>query len=336
MSSGRLRRCAAAALAVSAMGTAARADELNFPCDGCVVLGAVDGPPRPLLVVLHGDEGGPSRVVAAWRDTASKMGMTLFAPRCPRELGCVASYWQWDGDPAWLLNQVTQVAARYPVDPSRRYLGGWSGGSTYITFHPSSWFPTFAALSIAGGGAPGTDRACFRGAGGDCGPIHYVMGDGNPFFELAVRARDNARACGHEVSWNPLAGADHESEWRWYVAHTKEIATWLLAHSDGCRPAVLPLPSASALPALPPRDAVPPPPASYPNTAPHRAAAPLVPVSHCACTFAGSGGMPVAPTALGSLGAALCLRRRKARGAGPSRRRPSRKRSVSHFGDPPR
>jgi predicted esterase len=234
-----------------AWGLQARADETGFPCEGCVVIGDPGGEPRPLLVVLHGDEGGPSRLVGTWRPTVQKAKVTLFAPKCPAKEGCVGSWWQWDGSPSFILDQVAKVEAKYRVDPTKRYLGGWSGGSTYITFHLDAWFPTFAAVSIAGGGAPGRP-GCFAKAGGACAPIHYMMGDRNPLFDLAVHARDVARACGHDVTWQLVSGADHEAEWRAYVSHTSELLEWLLARSDGCTVAALPFPSTSSSAIVPP------------------------------------------------------------------------------------
>ncbi len=126
---GRTHIFVAGAAIALGWSMAALADEVDFPCAGCVVMGEANAQPRPLLVLLHGDEGGPSRIVAAWRDVAAKRGMVLFAPTCPRALGCVGSYWQWDGDPKWLLDRVADVEAKYRVDATRRYLGGWSGGS---------------------------------------------------------------------------------------------------------------------------------------------------------------------------------------------------------------
>ncbi len=311
----RTRNCRlwrAVAIAGVALERGASADEVGFPCPECVVIAEANAPPRPLVVLLHGDEGGPSRIVGAWRDVAKKKGLVLFAPRCPRALGCVGSYWQWDGDPKWLEDRVADVEAKYAVDPSRRYLAGWSGGSTYLTFHLERWFPTFAAVSVAGGGAPGHET-CLAGAGGACAPVHYAMGDGNPLFGLAVRARDAARACGHDLAWTELHGADHEGEWRWYVSHTGDIADWLVARSDGCGVGVVapttstvPPGASSSAPAFPP---APSDPSQGPATG---VVGPRAPPSPCACDAPGrscDGGA----RELGAFVLAVALRRNRRR-----------------------
>jgi hypothetical protein len=200
------------------------------------VIGEPGKAPAPLVVVLHGDEGGPSRIVGAWATAARKAGAIVFGPKCPKDEGCAGSYWRWNGDPRWLFAEIDALAAKYAVDPRRRYIAGWSGGSTYLTYRTSEWFPEFAAASVAGGGAPEAGTACFRKAGGSCAPVHYLMGSGNPLFGLAVEARDRIRACGHDLEWNELPGADHQAEWSVYSRRTGEILQWLLGHENGCIP----------------------------------------------------------------------------------------------------
>jgi hypothetical protein len=225
------------AATVAAVGTPAptvRADERDFPCEGCVVVGERGGAPKPLLVVLHGDEGGPSRVASVWTSLAKTRGVVAFFPNCPRKEGCTTgSFWRWNGEPSWLLGQVSTLEAAYGVDPDRRYIAGWSGGTTYLTFRFASWFPTFAAVSLTGGGARG-GSGCFVGAGGECGRVLYRMGAKNPLFDLADRARAEIEACGHAVEWKVLPGLDHEGEWAAYVRDADGVLDWLLAREEGC------------------------------------------------------------------------------------------------------
>src|SRR5262249_35410391 len=144
--------------------------------------------PMPLLVVLHGDEGSPDRLVSAWKAAAADAGVLLFAPKCPKDEGCTGSWWRWHGDPAWLEREVGALEASHRIDPRRRFLAGWSGGAPYLGLFASRWFPRFAALSLAGGGAPPSDPAiCAPRA---CVPVHYLMGDRNPLFSLAASTRD--------------------------------------------------------------------------------------------------------------------------------------------------
>ena len=46
------------------------------------------------------------------------------------------------------------VRHRHNTDPTRTYLAGWSGGATYIGYRAAAWSEHFAAVSLAGGGAP--------------------------------------------------------------------------------------------------------------------------------------------------------------------------------------
>ena len=90
------------------------------------------------------------------------------------------------------------------------YLAGWSGGGSYLTYVAAQVPPLFAALGVLGGGMPAV-------SGGPCAPcptpVFLLSGQKNPLHDLAVAARDRLRACGHDVRWVPLPGADHDAEW---------------------------------------------------------------------------------------------------------------------------
>lgn len=216
-----LRRPAAAAFFVATTfctAVPARADPVirDWPCAGCMVLPAAPdraSEPAPLVVLLHGDEGSPARMFAAWRATAAARKVVLFAPRCPRDRGCAGSFWRWDGDPSWLFEQLDAVGAKHPIDVERSYLAGWSGGATWATFRARRWGERFAAVALAGGGVVGSET--------ECAPcpytVEYLTGTNNPLHHLAVAARDALLRCGHDVRWTELAGADHGGEWRAYA-----------------------------------------------------------------------------------------------------------------------
>jgi predicted esterase len=313
--------------------------ERDVPCAGCVLLAPQGDAPRPLLVLLHGDEGSPTKVVSAWQKAAEAAGVVLFAPRCPTALGCAGSYWRWDGDPGWVLDQVTAVERLHAIDPRRRYLAGWSGGTTYATLHVSSWFPTFAAASFAGGGVPAHDGRCVAHAGGGCAPIHYLAGDRNPLFDLAVGARQELEACGHDVVWDLHRGADHAGEWRAYEREVPALLAWLLDHREGCASAA-PSPSTSSEPIPPAAPAEASTSTAPAPRAPTRAPPTVAPGCRCGLT-PGRDAAPSGPRA-GLALLLLCAARARQRGGlararssprGPARTSSRRRASSSR---PPR
>ena len=114
----------------------------------------------PLLVVLHGDREHAAKAAARWSAATKSLGWALLALECPRASGCKDSFWQWNGDPSWLLDVVARVQKQHPIDSKRIYLAGWSGGATYIGWHVQSWAKVFAGVVVHGGGAPPTDMTC--------------------------------------------------------------------------------------------------------------------------------------------------------------------------------
>ncbi len=247
-------------------------------CKGCLAAGKDRSAPQPLVVVLHGDEGSPTKLMSLWSPLAERgicrnqngavrlcdpreasgdqQNIWVFAPKCPTNEGCKGSYWRWGGDAVWLGKQVDAFKAAHAVDASRVYLAGWSGGATYIAMKNPDWFPRFAALSLAGGGTHPHKDGCFPNTGGACAPVTFLMGSGNPLFALAEEAKRGFERCGHALDFQLLEGVDHAGEWRAYQTRVATIAWWLLEHREGCTsrnmatPAIelAPVPSATAAP----------------------------------------------------------------------------------------
>jgi predicted esterase len=278
-------------------------------CDGCLVLLPRDPRPAPLLVVLHGDEGGPSKVFATWKPIAEEKGAALFAPRCPVAQGChVGSFWRWAGDPQWLFDRMAELEKRHAIDPDRRYLAGWSGGASYIGLFADRWGERFAAIALTGGGIPPrSGPACDA-----CAPaVRYSMGDRNPLFYLAEQTREHFERCKHALDWRPLPGKDHAAEWRAFAEPNNLAATfdWLLARRRACdtsghvgdagdRAPSDAAPDGASLrgPQLPP--------ASLAPSSTRRAGTVAPARQGCSCDLPGA---PLVPLRQGAFGAALML-----------------------------
>ena len=233
-----------AALALFAAAPRAHATRLaDTPCKGCLasVPTTADAGPTPLLVLLHGDSGhAPKQLVDAWERATAARGIALLALACPRELGCEGSFWRWNGDPAWLGAQVRALDARVPIDPRRVWLLGWSGGASYLGYRLPELGEGFAAVVFHGGGIPPASSTCAARPL----PSYFLVGDKNPLHGLAVRLRDEATRCAHDVTWDLLPGADHAGEWNARATHAAATLAWLEAH-----PAPAPHPAPTPEPA---------------------------------------------------------------------------------------
>jgi poly(3-hydroxybutyrate) depolymerase len=199
------------------------------PCDGCTL----DVPANardavPLVVVLHGDREHARDAAARWRAAVARRGWALLALECPRALGCKASFWQWNGEPSWVVEQVDAVAAARKIDRARVYLVGWSGGASYIGRRAPAWSVRFAAIVIHGGGMAPDDDDCSPRAL----PAYFLVGDRNPLHRLAIDLRAYFDACGGEVVWDVVAGADHAKEEAALTAKKADaILAWLAANA---------------------------------------------------------------------------------------------------------
>jgi poly(3-hydroxybutyrate) depolymerase len=218
-------RTVLATLAIALAATRADAKPAP-PCKGCT-LDVPDGKdPVPLVVVLHGDREHAPAAAARWRAAVKKRGWALLALECPHDRECKDSYWQWDGDPSWVIDQVAAVAKQTAIDPHRMYLVGWSGGASYIGARAIAWSPTFAAVVLHGGGMAPQAADCV-----DRLPAYFLVGDRNPLHRLAKDLRAYFDGCKQDVTWDVITGADHAKEETALGAKkAAAILTWLDAH----------------------------------------------------------------------------------------------------------
>ena len=317
----------AASLALLAAATA-RADPSRetidgWPCKGCVTFAPVgDTAPRPLLIALHGDDAGTAKLFRALRPACEQERVHLVSLRCPTELGCRTSFWQWKStsthDPGWLGAQIAAVKARFSVDAARVYAAGYSGGATYLGWYGPTHPSDFAAIAHIAGGTPWGTRCP------DCKvPVLFTLGAGDPMLVPYTRPlRDYYEACGgHEIVWQTLPGVTHEGIVSTVQAGKgKEILAWLLAHRAACGEAAdagshatpEDRDAAASDRATPPHDAAATADATPPDP-PQRseASAPLKVApgaSGCACDLAARGSDPAPALALALL-ALLATRR---------------------------
>lgn len=208
-------------------------------CKGCL-FAAAKGEHRPLLVLLHGDRQPPRRMIAAFRAAAARHDVALLAPPCPKEDGCdQRSFWRWNADPSWLAALVDRAVAAHDLDPDRVALVGWSGGATYLGKRMAELDDRddrddlddlgarYSAAILVGGGVP-SPRCAKRSPM----PVFLLQGDHNPNHHLAVALRESLLACGHEVQWHLVRGADHAAEWKALTRSSmqRQIFEFLDAH----------------------------------------------------------------------------------------------------------
>jgi poly(3-hydroxybutyrate) depolymerase len=183
-------------------------------CSGCLASVPSNGDQTaaaaPLLVTLHGDWGAMApELHAAWERFTAPRGVALLSLACPSELGCKRSWWQWNGNPTWITDQIERLAARHPIDHERLWLAGWSGGASYMGMRTQELERTFAALVIHGGGIWPSRADCAP----EKAPIVFLAGDQNPLHAHVLKLREHYEHCGNEISFMLLRGAEHTREW---------------------------------------------------------------------------------------------------------------------------
>ena len=231
----------------------ARTHLKESPCPGCLASFPDGTDPVPLIVALHGDYESAVPVHDAWERHAAARGVAVLALACPSRLGCKGSYWQWNGDPSWIDEQITKLAERRPIDRERLWLTGWSGGASYAGYRTQELEQTFAAIVIHGGGMAPQEPVCSDTKSS----VYFLAGDKNPLHALAVQLRRHYEQCGNEVVWDLVPGAEHPAEWKALTTHGGTVLDWLatkrrvktvVATNDNAKQAPLPVSTAAPPP----------------------------------------------------------------------------------------
>ncbi|HUS30239.1 MAG TPA: hypothetical protein VMZ53_17145 [Kofleriaceae bacterium] len=197
-----------------------RADAL---CKGCIFELPKDAEKPPLVVVLHGDREHAKNAAARWRSTVKAKAFALLALECPKSEGCKDSWWKWDGDPQWVLDQIAAAGKQHPV--ARIYLVGWSGGATYLGWHPKAWEGVASGIVFHGGGSAPSDQTCVTL------PAYFLVGDKNPLHYLVKTLREYFDTCKQDIVWDLVKGGDHAREAKALTPKkAAAILDWLDAH----------------------------------------------------------------------------------------------------------
>jgi len=227
-------------------------EHTDFACTGCYLFvppGHDSSAPAPLVVAFHGDGGptAPAHILAALEVDAAEQGVLVFAPRVPS-----GSSWRTWGrssgyDPDWLTDRIRDVAAEHAVDPTRIYLVGQSGGSTFLGWYAPTHADWFAGVAYFAGGEGYCSSSSF--ARGDyCGettcpacPMRADLFFGSEDGVYPRSSVDRLDAyfhdeCGEAGAYEVLDGAGHsdvacEAQTRGLIASM--LSSWL-ASPHGC------------------------------------------------------------------------------------------------------
>ncbi len=142
----------------------------------------------------------------AWKDLAIRESFIVAAPD-----SLDPAAWQSKVDPPEFFKAVIgQVKALHPIDESRIYLFGHSGGAAYALFLAIMDSDIFAATAIHAGALQSNPEGLFDQADRKM-PIAIWVGARDPFFPVdAVEAtRKLYAANGYDIKVNLIPNHDH-------------------------------------------------------------------------------------------------------------------------------
>ncbi len=174
--------------------------------------------PLPLVILLHGSGGDGAVMANDWKALASKEEFIIAAPD---------SYnpWAWQSDidsPKFIRAMVEQVNARHPVDASRIYLFGHSGGAVYALMLALVESEYFAATAIHAGALSPENYNLFAKAKRRM-PIAIWVGDHDSRFpvNLVEATKREFESRGFRVELTILPNQTHS-----YDAAKMNVKAW--------------------------------------------------------------------------------------------------------------
>lgn len=198
-------------LARASTAEAAPRKKIAEVCEGCFATVPEGTEPAPLLVTLHGDWGYMAPDLhRAWERFAAPRDVALLSLACPSKLGCKNSWWQWNGEPSWIVSQIDRLAESRAIDRDRMWIAGWSGGASYIGMRTQEIERTFAGIVIHGGGVWPWPDDCPK----EKARVVFLVGDRNPLHKNGLVLRDHYARCGNDLTFHLLPGAEHDGEWK--------------------------------------------------------------------------------------------------------------------------
>lgn len=111
---------------------------------------AIDQPPAPLAVMLHGAGGNAEHGMDILRSYAEQAGLMLLAPESRKSSWDIISDAQYGPDVRFIDSCLTEVFRQFAVDASRIALGGFSDGASYalsLGLSNGALFQTILAFS---------------------------------------------------------------------------------------------------------------------------------------------------------------------------------------------
>lgn len=176
----------------------------------------------PLVVALHGGSGNGRAFLWSWLRAARSHGAILVAPTALGETWALSGP---DLDTPNLAHIISEIGARWTLDPSRLLLTGMSDGGTfsYVSgLEPASPFTHLAPVAAAFHPmlAQMADRERISGL-----PIHVTHGALDWMFQVDM-ARDAVSAmetAGADVTYSEIADLAHT----YPVEMSSEILAWL-------------------------------------------------------------------------------------------------------------
>src|SRR5438552_881400 len=176
--------------------------------------------PAPLLVLLHGSGRNGLSLVGKWKDLANKEGIIIAGHDAINSQG-----WNIPADgPEFLHDLISELKAKYPIDPRRMYLFGHSAGAIFALEMSLMESEYFAATAIHAGALPPDDRDLIQMTKRKI-PMFIQVGDSDQSFPLkAVRAtRDLLNDNGFAVELTEIPKHDH---WYYDLAPKINFAAW--------------------------------------------------------------------------------------------------------------
>jgi len=154
-----------------------------------------------LVVWIHpGGDTMDATIYQSWKTLCDRRGLILLGPKAEKVGGWTPL------EAEYVKDCVTWMKEKYPVDPQRILLHGYSSGGPFAGHLAFKYRDTFRGLALASQPLIGTlpeNEPDLRQQ------FYLVCGDQDPLFAAAKATADGVRAAKYPVVFTPLPGEKH-------------------------------------------------------------------------------------------------------------------------------
>ena len=159
----------------------------------------------PLIIALHWSTGRGPEMIERWKEQADKKNYIVACPNS-KDL----DHWDTDED-VDIFRMLEEIKKDYPIDSSRVFLMGFSGGAMFAYYLGINYPERFRAVTTFAGSLRRLTNAPLSTDSSKHTPFFILHGTNDNLVDIGESkyAKEQLESYGYEVKYLEIGGLDH-------------------------------------------------------------------------------------------------------------------------------